>query len=169
MTHSFPRRRSSSLPPAGPREVSYRTLPATSALAIAASIRFDDTSWIEAAFAAVHAVLDGHGAAAAGPDGALYSDAFFTEGEGEVVAFVPVGVDSLAVDLTDASGRVRAIQLPATRVAVMVHEGPFEDLDQTYGALGTVLADLAIGADGPIREIYVAEDLAEVCWPLRGA
>src|SRR3546814_15633456 len=91
------------------------------------------------------------------------------EGEGGVVAFVPVGVDALAVDLTDASGRVRAIQLPATRVAVMVHEGPFEDLDQTYGALGTVLADLAIGADGPIREIYVAEDLAEVCWPLRGA
>src|SRR3546814_12451477 len=90
--------------PAAPREVSYRTLPPTSALAIAASIRFDDTSWIEAAFAAAHAVLDGHGAAAAGPDGSLYSDPFFTEGAGEGVAVGPVGVDSLAADRTDARG-----------------------------------------------------------------
>ena len=49
----------------------------------------------------------------------------------------------------------------------MLHEGPFDDLDQTYGALGTVVAELGLGADGPIREIYVADDQAEVCWPVR--
>ena len=32
----------------------------------------------------------------------------------------------------------RPLELAATRVAVMLHEGPFDDLDQTYGALGTV-------------------------------
>ena len=59
-----------------------------------------------------------------------------------------------------------ALDLPATRVAAMVHDGPFDDLDQTYGALGTVVAELGLGADGPIREIYLADDRAEVCWPI---
>ncbi|MEO6467625.1 MAG: hypothetical protein ABIP21_00885 [Acidimicrobiia bacterium] len=43
------------------------------------------------------------------------------------------------------------------------------------GALGTVVVERALGADGPIREIYlvtsedtdnVAELRTEVCWPI---
>ena len=45
-------------------------------------------------------------------------------------------------------------------------EGPFDDLDQTYGALGTVVNELGVGIDGAIREVYVADDRAEVCWPV---
>jgi effector-binding domain-containing protein len=56
--------------------------------------------------------------------------------------------------------------LPAGRLAVMVHEGPFNELDRTYGALGTAVAKRGIGTDGPIRELYLSEASAEVCWPV---
>ncbi len=72
------------------------------------------------------------------------------------MAYVPVAADS----------RLETVELPATRVAAMVHDGPFDDLDQTYGALGTVVAELGLGVEGPIREIYLADDRAEVCWPV---
>ncbi|MFL6206615.1 MAG: MerR family transcriptional regulator [Acidimicrobiales bacterium] len=147
--------------PAAPRPVDYRTLPATTALAIQDAIAFEDSPWIDAAFAELHGALDGVGAAA-GPDGALYSEGFFTEGAGDVVCFVPVGPDLPAIH----AERVQLVNLPVTRVAVMLHEGPFDDLDQTYGALGTVVNELGIGVDGPIREVYVADDRAEVCWPV---
>jgi effector-binding domain-containing protein len=51
-------------------------------------------------------------------------------------------------------------------LAVMVHSGPFDDIDQTYGALGTIVAERGIGSPGPIREHYLADDRAEVCWPV---
>jgi DNA-binding transcriptional MerR regulator len=148
--------------PAAPRPVEYRTLPATRALAIEDAIAFEDSPWIDAAFVELHAALEQAGIAAEGPDSALYSEAFFTEGAGDVVCLVPVTADAPRIE----GGRVRALDLPATRVAVMLHEGPFDDLDQTYGALGTVVAELGLGVEGPIREVYVAEDAAEVCWPV---
>jgi len=48
----------------------------------------------------------------------------------------------------------------------MVHEGSFDQLDQTYGALGTYVSKHGIGLGGPIREHYTAEDRTEVCWPI---
>ena len=59
---------------------------------------------------------------------------------------------------------------------MLVHEGPFADLDRTYGALGTHVALQRIGVDGPIREHYVvagadvdpADHRTEVCWPITG-
>ena len=58
----------------------------------------------------------------------------------------------------------------------MTHFGAFTDIDRTYGALGTIVAELAIGIDGPIREHYlltaadtadVSQQRTEVCWPIR--
>ena len=53
------------------------------------------------------------------------------------------------------TGRAERLDLPAAEFAVLVHEGPFADLDRTYGALGTHVALQRIGVDGPIREHYV--------------
>ena len=155
--------------PAAPRPVEYCTLPASTALAIEGSIAFEDSPWIDAAFVALHEALQGTGLDGAGPDSALYSEAFFTEGAGEVAAFVPVAADGLVVTARVRDGRCRILDVPETRVAVMLHEGPFDDLDQTYGALGTVVAELGLGAAGPIREIYLGDDQAEVCWPVTGS
>ena len=147
--------------PSAPRPVAYRTLPATSTVAISDVVAFDDASdWLDAAYPELHAALEAAGLSPAGPDSALYDDAFFTEGIGGTVAFVPIDAPATG------RGRVTSLDLPATRVAAMVHDGPFDDLDQTYGALGTSVAELGLGASGPIREIYLAEDRAEVCWPI---
>jgi effector-binding domain-containing protein len=70
---------------------------------------------------------------------------------------------------------VQVVELPAVELAIMVHEGTYDELDRTYGALGTYVAERALGVDGPIQELYVVspfdvenvEDLrTEVGWPV---
>jgi DNA-binding transcriptional MerR regulator len=149
--------------------VTLRTLPPTRTLAITATVGFDDSGeWCEAAFGALHERLACTETPPAGADGALYYGEFFELGAGKVVAFVPVAGDP------PAGGGTSALELPATDVAVLIHEGPFTDLDRTYGALGTHVALQRIGADGPIREHYLvagddvdpADHRTEVCWPV---
>ena len=74
-----------------------------------------------------------------------------------------------------ATGRVRPYDVPAAELAIAVHVGPFSDLDQTYGALGSYVAERAIGVAGPIREYYLVTEAdtkdpsrhrTEVCWPI---
>ena len=47
-----------------------------------------------------------------------------------------------------------AAEIAGIEAAVAVHDGPPEDIDRTYGALGIAVAERAIGVDGPIREYY---------------
>jgi effector-binding domain-containing protein len=58
---------------------------------------------------------------------------------------------------------------------VAAHKGSLADLDLTYGALGTYVAEREIGVDGPIREHYLVTEsdtddesrlVTEVCWPV---
>jgi effector-binding domain-containing protein len=67
--------------------------------------------------------------------------------------------------------------IPGAWVAVALHSGPFSELDLTYGALGRHVLDRGIGADGPIRELYLVSPgdtddenafSTEVCWPIIG-
>jgi effector-binding domain-containing protein len=68
--------------------------------------------------------------------------------------------------------RVRLAKVAGIEAAVAVHDGPSQDIDRTYGALGTAVAERAIGVDGPIREYYpdgfdAAEPhRTEICWPV---
>jgi DNA-binding transcriptional MerR regulator/effector-binding domain-containing protein len=152
-----------------PLLVERRAIPATRALAVAEHVPGDDAvAWWMGAFTLLHRVAR---RVRSGPDGALFPLGFFEDEEGEVTAFVPV-------DGAPAGGlpaRVRQVEIPAITAAVAVHEGPFGDLDRTYGGLGTWVLDRAAGADGPIREYYLPtgdpDDLlahtTEVCWPVR--
>jgi DNA-binding transcriptional MerR regulator/effector-binding domain-containing protein len=152
--------------------IEYRTDGSTTALAIREAVRFADCdTWLAAAYgelyeAAADARLD-----LAGPAGALYAQEFFEAEIGEVVAFVPVSGGYERV----TTPRTRMIEVPAAELAVMTHYGAFADIDRTYGALGTIVAELSIGIDGPIREHYVVTDSdtddvsrhrTEVCWPI---
>jgi DNA-binding transcriptional MerR regulator len=141
--------------------VAYRTLAPTLAVAIRATIRFDDAEqWCEQAYVELHGLLDDRGAVADGPDGALYDGAFFEDGEGEVTVFLPVRGD------LPTTGRVVQMEVPGFDAAVAVHTGAFDDLDQTYRALGTRVLEQRISAEGPMREHYLADDTIEVCWPV---
>lgn len=137
-------------------QVELRRLPATRVVSTRAIVDFAGSGdWLEPALGDLHGAIDSLDLAVTGPDGALYPDEFFEAGRGEVTAFVPVS--GHATDVTS---------LPATTVAVLVHDGPFVDLDQAYGALGAVVAERGIGGPGPIREHYLASARTEVCWPI---
>jgi DNA-binding transcriptional MerR regulator len=147
--------------------IEYRSVPVTPALAIRDRVAWDDAEgWLATAFDDLHGVLGSTAHGAHGPDAALYSTEFFEHHVGDVVAFV-------AVDGGVArAGRGGAIDLPAARYAVTVHDGPFSDLDQAYGALGSFVSERMLGAEGPILERYLVTDdpgapRTEVCWPIR--
>ncbi|WP_285607960.1 MerR family transcriptional regulator [Actinokineospora globicatena] len=140
--------------PAGETPVRYRDVPDTPAVAITRHIeRTNVGQFCAEAFAALPD--DG-----TGPLAALFPEELFTEGEGEVTAFRPV------------TQLEPTLLVPGGEFAVAVHRGRYEDLDETYGPLGTHITALGLGTPGPLREIYldphldVADQRTEVCWPI---
>jgi DNA-binding transcriptional MerR regulator len=155
---------------AQPIVVEYRTTQAARALAIRDRISMADAEqWWCSAFDELREALAASGARRAGPDGALYTSEFFQADAGEVTAFLPVA------GTPRPAGLAVPFEMAATELAVTVHHGPFSNLDTTYGALGTFVAQRAIGVDGPIRENYLvsasdtdneASHRTEACWPV---
>jgi len=138
-----------------PIAVSYRIEEPSVALAIRAEIAHDDMfPWLEEAFVELHAAV----AERTGVDGALFSGELMEDELGEIVALVP--------GAGEAGGRVHALELPRVEYAVAVHAGPFEEVDRTYAALGTVVAERAIGVQGSLRENYLSDGRIEICWPV---
>jgi len=155
--------------------IELRTIPAATVLAVRAMVDAADLNeWGGDAFDALAAALAATGLTAAGPYGGLFHGDFFELERSEVTAFVPVQAGA-ALDAVDPAGRVQLLQIPAVEAAVAVHEGAFSEIDRTYAAVGEVVAERAIGVDGPIREYYlvssadtddVAKHRTEVCWPV---
>ena len=156
--------------PPAPVVVEHRSVGPVRALAISERVAaLDLDSWWDAAFSELDAALATGAVPAAGPRAALYSAAFFQLEAGDVVAYIPVTGDVGSI------GRARMLQVPAAELAVAVHRGALADLDQTYGALGSYVAQREIGIDGPIREHYLVTQfetddesrlVTEVCWPV---
>ena len=157
--------------PAAPRPVEFRSVTSEPALALRSVIDVGEfMAWWGEAFKELRAALAGSGAARAGADGALYSSEFFEAERGEVVAFIPLDRRP-----SSAPEGLELLDVPGAELAVMTHEGSFEDLDRAYGALGTVVASRGIGVEGPIRERYLVGPFdtddesgyrTEVCWPV---
>jgi DNA-binding transcriptional MerR regulator len=138
-----------------PIAVSYRVDEPGTALAIGDEIAHDDMfPWLEAAFAELHPAVTHRTAV----DGALFSGELMEDEFGEIVALVPGAGRS--------GGRVHERELPRVEWAVAVHAGPLEEVDRTYAALGAVVAERAIGVQGPLRENYLSDDHIEICWPV---
>jgi len=150
--------------------VEYRTVPRVRSLGIREPVAMGDIEgWWSGAFEELYGVLRVSDIEPAGPGGALYPNEFFEVELGEVVVFVPVTGEP------KPSGRARLVDIPAAEMAVTVHRGPFSELDHTYGALGTFVAERELGVGGPIREYYLvtsaeakdeSEHRTEVCWPV---
>jgi DNA-binding transcriptional MerR regulator len=151
--------------------VEYRAAPLTPAIAIRDHVDWEHAEqWLGAALNELGDALSGGASIRAGPDAALFSPEFFEQHAGEVVAFVPVDGE-VAV-----AGGLELVDIPAAELAVTVHRGPFSDLDQAYGALGTYVAEHVLASAGPIREHYLVSESdgadpaalrTEVCWPIR--
>jgi DNA-binding transcriptional MerR regulator len=156
--------------------IELRTIAAVTVLAVSEIVdEADLTAWGAEAFDALAAALAAAGLVAAGPYGGLFDGDFFELERSEVTAFLPVKAARAGAVGLDPAGRVRLIELPAVEAAVAVHEGDFSEIDRTYAAVGEVVAERAIGVDGPIREHYlvsstetddVAKHRTEVCWPV---
>jgi DNA-binding transcriptional MerR regulator len=158
----------------GPRAaIEYRVIPAVTALAIAQVVTADGfPAWGTDVLAELTRALDATGLPAAGPFGALFPGDFFEIERAEVTVFVPVTPQRDAPAGLPEGGRVRLKTIGGTEAAIAVHDGPFEDADRTYGDIGTVVAEQAIGVDGPIREYYLdgldgpGPHRVEICWPV---
>ena len=153
--------------PAPPIE--FRAIPAVTALAITAAVSWADAvTWGSAAFGELIAAAADAGLTRSGPIGALFPGEFFELERGEITAFVPVDG---AVGARGRPGRVRQCEIAAMEAAVAVHDGPPDEADRTYGALGTVVAQRALAVDGPVREYYPdgfvpGPHRIEICWPV---
>jgi DNA-binding transcriptional MerR regulator len=156
--------------PAPRPEIQFRTIPAVTALAVAQVVTVEDAmTWAVEVCAELAETLRVAGLAPAGPLGALFPGEFFELERSEITLFRPVEPVTETPRLR--AGRVRLTKISGIEAAVAVHNGPAEDSDRTYGALGTAVAERAIGVDGPIREYYPdgfeAEPYrAEICWPV---
>jgi DNA-binding transcriptional MerR regulator/effector-binding domain-containing protein len=167
--------------------VTFSTAPEQWVLKVHEVVDFADAgAWAGPAFGELYAAVDALGCTRTGVDGALFYAELFEQGHGELVAFVPVdgpvdvraaaaGAAGSAGSRADAFPRVASFHVTGTELAVMVHHGSGADIDRTYGALGSIVAERAIGVAGPIRENFLvtAADTAdesqhrtEVCWPV---
>jgi DNA-binding transcriptional MerR regulator/effector-binding domain-containing protein len=162
--------------PAPPVAVEYRSVARARALAVRDVVTEAEVQdWWVAAFTELYAALAAAGVGPAGAGGALYASELFEVEKGEVVAFVPVAGGAASEAAFAGTGRAAVIDVPAAELAVALHAGAFADLDRTYGALGTYVAERELGVEGPIREYYLvapwdtADEAAhrtEVGWPI---
>jgi DNA-binding transcriptional MerR regulator len=150
--------------------IEYRSVPRVRVASIANTVKLGEIEpwWLDA-FAEIRGALRAAGVHPAGPGGGLYPTELFTDEAGKAVVFVPLA------DPLESSGRVRVIELPPVEVAIALHRGALSGADRTYGALGTHVAERALGVEGPIREHYLvtsddttddAQLRTEICWPV---
>ncbi len=165
--------------PAVRPEVGFRSIPATRALAVRGTVTVEQAwAWGTDVFGEIYGRIEQAGLTPAGPGGALFPAGFFELQKAELTAFVPVDgpvADGPVADGPVAGGgRATVTTIPGVEAAVMLHRGSPADSDQTYGALGTIVAERAIGIEGPIREYFLVPftepDLSrhrtEICWPV---
>lgn len=157
-------------PPDATTAITHRSVPATSAAAIRQVVdRGDVLPWWEGAIGELHASLRAQGLEAAGPSGGLYPSELFQHDRGEATVFIPVQGPVRAI------GRVAPLVVPAAELAVISHPGSLDDVDLTYGRLGSYATTHEISVDGPLREYYLRGAIdtpdpagwtTEIGWPV---
>jgi DNA-binding transcriptional MerR regulator len=150
-------------------DVAFRTLPGTSALLVSARVGWREAfEWLPDTLADLRRELGSDADLRGGPDGALYSAEFFESHIGEVTAFIP---------LSASAGHVGDLLPDEGPVAVAVHRGSLGELDRTYTALGSFVAEQRLGSRTrtAIRENYLVGRfdtdnehglVTELCWPV---
>jgi DNA-binding transcriptional MerR regulator/effector-binding domain-containing protein len=159
--------------PAEHTPVHVRDEPGTHTLAVRGSIPESGfAAFLGGAYAALGEVAERAGLAPSGPAGALYPPEIPDDAAQPVEAYLPVGTPG---PLPADRGPVVLGEVPAARVAVLGHGGPYETLADAYRRLGAWVAHNARPAPGPVREVYVvsygdtddpARFRTEIHWPV---
>ncbi|MEV0131585.1 MerR family transcriptional regulator [Dactylosporangium sp. NPDC050688] len=147
--------------------VELRSVPARTVVAVRGHVTLpDSTSWYDTAMAELDAAFPP--AARTGPPGGRYANELFTSGAGTMTVYRPVREPR-------TTGRIEVIELPPADLAVAVHPGRHDDIDVTYGRLGSWVVEHALAVDGPVDETYVVGPLdtpapaawrTEIGWPV---
>jgi DNA-binding transcriptional MerR regulator len=156
--------------PATAAPVEHRTVAPAPAVAIRQLVdRQDVLAWWQGALGELHATVRAQGLDQTGPSGGLYASDLFQQDRGEATVFIPVEGAVRSV------GRVEPLVVPAAELAVMSHHGSLDDIDLTYGELGSYTTRHEISVDGPLREYYLrdahdtpdsSEWETEIGWPI---
>ena len=132
-------------PEPAPVHVELRAVPATEVAAVEGDVAQDEVlGWYAGAMAELDAVVRDP----AGAPGGVYDNALFEVGRGHVLVHV-------STDEAPRSGRVHPVVLPPVELAVATHVGSHDDIEVTYGEVGTWVVGNALAVAGPIRETYV--------------
>ena len=135
-------------PAPGPLQVRRRQTEATTVAAVRGVVdRHDVLQWYGDAMGELDSVLAAAGEAPTGPPGGLYDNELFSDERGAMVVYIPVNEPP-------ATGAVEPFVIPSADLITTVHVGPHDDIDVTYGALGTYVKQHALEVAGPVREIY---------------
>jgi effector-binding domain-containing protein len=120
----------------------------------------------------LYGVLAQKGIRQLGPPLAIYHDEGFQETDVDVETAVPIA----NAQIEGGNGRVRLRQLPAAKVASVLHQGPYTSLSAAYQAIMQWINDNTYQIIGPDREIYLrgpgpntnpAEYVTEIQFPIR--
>lgn len=157
--------------PASHTPVFVRDEPHQHTLAVRGRVACDGyAEFLGGAYAMLGDVVAGRAVRPVAASGALYPAEIPADGPDDVEAFLPVAEP---VDLP--GGQVVNGEVPAARVAVLVHAGAYEHIDDSYRRLGEWVADNAEPAGLPVRERYLVsygdtDDptrfRTEICWPI---
>jgi AraC family transcriptional regulator len=86
-----------------------------------------------------------------------YHDEEFTPTDIDVEVAIPV-MPGVTGGMTTPGGRTLVpADIPGGEMAVVLHEGPFDRLDETYTALGTWIAEAGYHISGVPQEAYLRE------------
>ena len=156
-------------PASPPIKIELRTAEAITTAAIRATVDHREIlTWYSEAMTELDRTLRTAHIPPAGPCGGLYDNELFTDERGNAVVYVPVANPP-------SDGRVRPFTVPAAELAITVHHGPHDDIDVSYGQLGTYITKHALAVAGPVRETYLtgprdtADSAAwrtEIGWPV---
>lgn len=108
-------------------------------------------AFLGSAFGRLQALADRLGVAPSGPPGGLYPPTIVDDGADDIEAYLPV---ASPVALPDDRDGVMLGEVPAGTVAVAVHVGSYETIDDTYRQLGAWVARHAVPTDERVREVY---------------
>jgi DNA-binding transcriptional MerR regulator len=153
--------------------VHVRHAPALHTLACRGAVaEADFPAFLGEAYARLTGLVDRLDLEPAGPSGALYPPEISEDGPQTIEAYVPIPEPAA---LPEDRGPVVVGEVPAARVAVLVHAGGYETIDATYRHLGAWVALNARPAELAVREVYVVsygdttdteQFRTEIHWPI---